>query len=166
MLFRYAGRTAPLMVPRAPPVQARSFGSFVVTRTKEDAKRMAHESMLRGDDPNAFVKPPEYDDHKKGQGPGWKLLIALSSATFFIGPLWDTSRPTQVRLKVFGTNAPLWANERTQCFGCAIFYIYQTTYFFLFLFLSFLLLHSPQRHRKVKRTFCVTLSKQINFAFL
>jgi len=85
----------------------RSFADFKCTRTKEDNKRMYDECIARGDDPTVMYKPPAYDDNVKGQGWGWYMLIGAGLATFIIGPLYDTSRPTQIRLKVFGTNAPL-----------------------------------------------------------
>jgi len=63
---------------------------------------------LPTDDPTILPKPKHYNDNIQGQGIGWKTLVLLSSVTFVVGPIYDSSRPTQIHLKVFGSNSWLW----------------------------------------------------------
>jgi len=64
-----------------------------------------------GEDPTIITKPKHYNDNIQGQGIVWKSLCLVSSLTFIMGPIYDSSRPTQIHLKVFGSNAPFWGTH-------------------------------------------------------
>eukprot|EP00397_Hematodinium_sp_SG-2012_P061089 GEMP01080399.1.p1 GENE.GEMP01080399.1~~GEMP01080399.1.p1 ORF type:complete len:100 (+),score=11.17 GEMP01080399.1:42-302(+) len=67
---------------------------------------MQTRSFAHMDDPTKIPKPAVYDDMDASQGFLWNALVGTALITFVVAPLYDSSRPTQIRLKVFGTNAP------------------------------------------------------------
>eukprot|EP00933_Yihiella_yeosuensis_P041060 TRINITY_DN354_c0_g4_i1.p1 TRINITY_DN354_c0_g4~~TRINITY_DN354_c0_g4_i1.p1 ORF type:complete len:110 (-),score=33.09 TRINITY_DN354_c0_g4_i1:118-447(-) len=51
--------------------------------------------------------PETYNDVKPGMGFGWWALITTSSACFFWGNTYDTSRGIVVAIGLFGPNMPM-----------------------------------------------------------
>eukprot|EP00933_Yihiella_yeosuensis_P041057 TRINITY_DN354_c0_g2_i1.p1 TRINITY_DN354_c0_g2~~TRINITY_DN354_c0_g2_i1.p1 ORF type:complete len:109 (-),score=26.88 TRINITY_DN354_c0_g2_i1:81-407(-) len=51
--------------------------------------------------------PEVYNDVKPGMGFGWWALITTSSACFFWGNTYDTSRGIVVAIGLFGPNMPM-----------------------------------------------------------
>merc|ERR1719210_3144018 len=60
--------------------------------------------------PGSRIKNPDpenYNDIYPGMGPGWWTLIILSFCSFFYGHTYDTSRPVNISIGIFGPNLPL-----------------------------------------------------------
>merc|ERR1719442_359960 len=51
--------------------------------------------------------PEAYNDLYPGMGKGWWALIGISTATFFWGSLYDTSRGVNIAIGLFGCNMPM-----------------------------------------------------------
>jgi len=57
--------------------------------------------------PGRGKEPAGYNDDDPPQGTAWYAIIFSGFFCFFYGHMYDTTRPTQVHLKIFGLNAPL-----------------------------------------------------------
>eukprot|EP00927_Polykrikos_kofoidii_P020868 TRINITY_DN1995_c0_g1_i4.p1 TRINITY_DN1995_c0_g1~~TRINITY_DN1995_c0_g1_i4.p1 ORF type:complete len:112 (+),score=7.06 TRINITY_DN1995_c0_g1_i4:96-431(+) len=51
--------------------------------------------------------PKNYDDVYPGMGAQWWTLWTIACATFFWGNLYDTTRPVNIAIGLFGPNMPL-----------------------------------------------------------
>eukprot|EP00746_Dinoflagellata_sp_MGD_P071867 gnl/MRDRNA2_/MRDRNA2_29221_c0_seq1.p1 gnl/MRDRNA2_/MRDRNA2_29221_c0~~gnl/MRDRNA2_/MRDRNA2_29221_c0_seq1.p1 ORF type:complete len:114 (+),score=11.89 gnl/MRDRNA2_/MRDRNA2_29221_c0_seq1:82-423(+) len=61
--------------------------------------------------PGSMIKDPNppggYNDKYPDMGWGWWTLVGTATAMFIWGNWYDSSRPSQIVLKIFGPNAPM-----------------------------------------------------------